>query len=494
MELYVLLAFSALLLAIVGAGEGLRAMGMRAEGSRRFVHIATGLAVAAAPLLFDQPWGLFLLAGVFVVVNFVSVGRGWFPGMHGIRRRSVGTVTFPLALLMALVATWLLGVERVYILQISFVVLAVSDPLASMVGMGLKRPGRIFVGSNEKSITGSTSFFLSCFAIVAGGLALVAGPAMSGMEILIAALVTAALATGAEALATGGWDNLFIVLAVLAPLSWLYVYPADVLWMGQSMVIALIFAWLATQVRFLTLDGALAAGGLAFFVLAFGGWAWAVPAFTFFFLSSLLSKFGRARKAEAELLAEKGSTRDSEQVYANGGIAWLLLLAYVFVPEVDVLYWGFAGAFAAAAADTWATEIGTSVRGPTRMIWSGRRVPPGTSGGVSVAGTLAALVGAGVVFVSLLPFAGPYLNGISVPLAALLVVGGGFAASLVDSFLGATAQGVYRDRQSGLITERRSPDVEGALVRGWRWMNNDRVNLACTFAGAALPVLALAFR
>lgn len=494
-DLPAFLGFSVLLAAVVGAGEGLRALaGWRPEASRRFVHAATGLAVAAAPFFFDSPLWLYVLAAAFVGINLVSVLRGWFPGMHAIQRRSIGTVTFPLALLVALATCWTLDPSRIYILQVAFVVLALSDPLASLVGMGLRKPGRIFVGPNEKSYAGSAAFFVSSFIIIAFTLSVVSAGAWSTTEVVLAALVAATLSTGAEALATAGWDNLFIVIAVLAPLSWLHVYPGEVGLLAVSAGVALVFIAASRAVGFLTLDGAIAAGGLAFFVLAFGGWAWAVPAFAFFFLSSLLSKAGRRRKASAEALAEKGSTRDSGQVYANGGIAWLLLLAYVFFPELDLLYWGFAGAFAAAAADTWATEIGTLVRGPTRLIWSGARVPPGTSGGVSVAGTLGALLGSTMVFASLYPFAGAYFDTVGLPLAAILVIGGGFVASLLDSLLGATAQAVYRDATSGLLTERPGLDLSHALVRGWRWLNNDRVNLACTFAGAVLPVLALAFR
>ena len=168
----------------------------------------------------------------------------------------------------------------------------------------------------------------------------------------------------------------------------------------------------------------------------------------------------------------------------------MLLAAYVFVPH-DALYWGFAGAFAAAAADTWGTEIGTLAGGPTRQVWSGRRVPPGTSGGVSGAGTFGALAGAAAVFLSLVPFAAEHLADVGVPLAALLVVGGGWAASMVDSLLGATVQALYRDPASGLLTER--PQA-GALVRGRRWITNDRVNLVCTLTGGFIPWAVIAIQ
>jgi uncharacterized protein (TIGR00297 family) len=485
------LVFSLALLGVVGTGEGLRAFaGWRPEASRRVVHALTGLLVATTPLLFHGPLWIYLLAAAFVVVNGVSVARGWLPGMHGIRRRSIGTVTFPLALIFALFTCWTLDPGRAYVLQIAFVVLALADPLASLVGTSLRRPGRIFVGPNEKSYAGSAAFFLATLVATTGGLYVFGAPNWTVSEILLAAVVVACLATGAEALATSGWDNLAIVVAVVTSLVWLDRAPELLGPVAFALAVSAAFMGASYGVRFLTLDGALAASGLAFFVLAFGGWAWAVPAFTFFILSSLLSKLGRRRKASAEVLAEKGSTRDAGQVYANGGVGWLLLLAYVFFPGADVLYWGFAGAFAAAAADTWATEVGTLVRGKTRSIWSWRPVPPGTSGGVSIAGTLAALAGATVVFASLAPFATPYLGALGWAHAAALVIGAGFLASLVDSMLGATAQALYRDANTGLLTERAMAGVHAQVARGWRWLTNDRVNMACTLAGALVPLLA----
>src|SRR6056297_2389138 len=91
------------LLVTVGAGEVLRAKAdWPAEASRRFVHALTGLLVVGSPLLFERPTWIYVLAAGFVLVNLWAVPRRAFPGMHGIRRRSWGTVTFPLALLFAL--------------------------------------------------------------------------------------------------------------------------------------------------------------------------------------------------------------------------------------------------------------------------------------------------------------------------------------------------------------------------------------------------------
>jgi uncharacterized protein (TIGR00297 family) len=480
------------LLATVGAGEALRAKaGWPAEASRRFVHALTGLLVVGAPVWFERPDWIYLLAVGFVLVNLWAVPRRAFPGMHAIRRRSWGTVTFPLALLFALATCWTLDPGRVYLLQAAFLVLAVSDPVASAVGMGLDRPGRFRIGVNEKSVAGSLAFFATALGLLVCALALWGPPLFTPMEIVGIALVAAVLATGAEALAGRGWDNFFVVVAVVAPLTVAHVDPGAVGLLLGALAAAVAFGLAAYAVRFLDRSGALAASGLAFSVVVLGA-EWAVPGVAFFVLSSLLSKAGRRRKAAAEARNEKGSRRDAGQVLANGGVAWALLVAYVFVPS-DALYWGYVGAFAAAAADTWGTEIGTLVGGPTRLVWSGRRVPPGTSGGVSAAGTLGAFAGAAVVFIAAWPFAGVSLGGFGPGATALLVIGGGFAASLVDSLIGATAQALYRDDGGGLTERAGVGGRTFALVRGRPWITNDRVNLACTLTGGALAALGAAW-
>lgn len=482
-DLTATLLFGLVLLAVVGLGEVLRSKaGWAPESSRRVVHALAGLLVVASPWLFEAPWGIAGLAAVFVLVNLYAVRRGLLPGMHGIRRRSLGTVTFPLALLFVLATCW--APDRAYILQVAFLVLALSDPLASLVGTRLRRPGRFRIAGHEKSVAGSTAFFLSAWALGAGALGVLNGHGLDGTGVVLAAFVVAALATGAEALARSGWDNLFVVVAIVVVLTWLHDRPGDAARLALAVGIAATFGGAAFAVRFLDLGGAVAAAGLGFSVLALGGWAWAVPGATFFVLSSVLSKLGRRRKAAAEALAEKGSRRDAGQVLANGGVAWALLAAYVFAPH-DALYWGFVGSFAAAAADTWATEVGTLVGGPTWSVWGGRRVVPGTSGGVSAAGTLGALAGALTVTASVLPFAGAYAGAVGPGVAAGVALAGGFVASFVDSVIGATAQARYRDAATGAITERAGA---GPLVRGRAWLTNDRVNGICSAVGALVPL------
>ncbi len=478
--------FAALLGACVAMGEGLRAYaGWRPESSRRAVHVGVGLATAACPVWIESPGGVYGLAVAFVGVNLLAVRRRYLPGMHGIARRSWGTVTFPLALIVALGLCWSLDGGRVFVLQTAFAVLALADPAASLVGTRATNPRPYVVAGATKSVAGSLAFVVVASATSAAVLALAAPPTFGAWQIGAGALVVACVGAAAEALGRNGWDNLWIVLAVVVPLAHLDGHPEAAGLHLAALALAVAFGVASYRARFLDLSGTLAASILAWMVVALGGLAWAVPAVAFFVLSSLLSRLGRRRKRDAEARAAKGSRRDAGQVVANGGVGAALLAAFVFFPE-PALYGGFVGAFAAAAADTWGTEIGTLVGGPTRRLGVGSRVPPGTSGGMSAAGTLGALAGAAVVAASAVPFAGAFASGAGLGVFAGAVVASGAAAAVVDSVLGATLQARFR-APDGTLTEReRVGERTLPLAAGVRWLGNDGVNLVCTLAGAGL--------
>ncbi len=475
--------FSGVLLAAVGVGEGLRAgFGWAPESTRRVVHAGVGVATALCPPLFSSPTLVYVLAGLFVAVNAAALRRRWLPAIHGAERPSLGTVLFPAALVGALFLCWTLDAGRVYILQTAFLVLGLADPAASLVGMRLRRPGRYTVAGAAKSVAGSLAFAAVAGVCTAGMLAWLT-PWSAG-RIAAGALAVAVVGAACEASGRRGWDNVLVVLGVVVPLAVLDARPDAAALVALAVAAGALFAAAAYRARSLDLSGALAGGVLAFLLFAAGGAAWAVPSLAFFVASSALSRAGRARKATAEARADKGSRRDAAQVAANGGIGAAFLAATLFWPDAaGLLYAGFLGAFAAAAADTWATEVGTLAGGPTRRMGLGRPVPPGTSGGVSLAGTLAAAAGASFVAACAAPFA-PW------PVVASVALGG-VAGALADTVLGATAQARYR-RADGTVTERAAEAGRAhPLAAGLAFVTNDRVNGVCTLAGALVPVLLL---
>jgi uncharacterized protein (TIGR00297 family) len=154
-------------------------------------------------------------------------------------------------------------------------------------------------------------------------------------------------------------------------------------------------------------------------------------------------------------------------VVANGGVAAAAALLGAWP--------AFAGALAAATADTWATEIGAFSPTPPRLITNGAPVPRGASGGITALGTVGGVLGAAMV-AGLAWVLGPRAGapGSTHPgVAAVIILGAGVVGMFVDSLLGATVQGAFEN-------EPVQP------TRGYAWLDNDTVNLAATLAGAGI--------
>ena len=153
---------------------------------------------------------------------------------------------------------------------------------------------------------------------------------------------------------------------------------------------------------------------------------------------------------------------------------------------------GFVGSISAATADTLATEIGLLYAHQPRLITNlRRRVPTGTSGGVSTLGFYATLLGSFFIW---LP---TFLLGSSLPFDALqkrlllVVIAGGFAGSILDSVLGASIQGLHKCPVCGMTTEKEYHCGEiTTLLRGYGNIDNNVVNFLAIGGGALVSIVA----
>jgi uncharacterized protein (TIGR00297 family) len=213
------------------------------------------------------------------------------------------------------------------------------------------------------------------------------------------------------------------------------------------------FAVLARALHGVNRSGAVA-GGVACFLLFDGAGPVAFATLAALFLMTwVATRLGYRRKL-ALGLAERREGRNAWQVLANLAVA--AFGSVVFCATGNRL-WLIAAvaALAEAATDTVASEIG-QYRGPdARMITTWERVPPGTDGGITIAGSIAGLA-SGMVIAAVATVGG------IVPWAQLWIpVAAGFAGMLIDSILGATLQ-------------RRG------------WISNQTVNFFATLAAAVL--------
>jgi uncharacterized protein (TIGR00297 family) len=221
-------------------------------------------------------------------------------------------------------------------------------------------------------------------------------------------------------------------------------------------------------VSWLTPGGLAAALGVGAAVVWGLSWPGLVVLLAFFLSGSLLT----------QLAEHRGPRRTARQVVANGGVAALAALAGSGTAAV--------GALAAAAADTWATEIGSFSPFPPRLITTGARVTRGSSGGITLLGTAGGVAGA--VAIALVA---RWVQPRAVAPGSATLVAAGVLGMLADSVLGATVQGKYECRVCGAQFERANTVCHEPvrLIRGWRWLDNDGVNLAATLVGAAAALL-----
>jgi uncharacterized protein (TIGR00297 family) len=237
--------------------------------------------------------------------------------------------------------------------------------------------------------------------------------------------------------------------------------------------------------------GMLSASGqwAAFFLgvlAAAAGWMWASLLVAFFVSATALTRWrGEEKYFRTQRTVPRATERTAYQVLANGGA--FVLLALLFQRSgADRWALGALGALAAAAADTWSTEVGTLFGGTPRSIWSARVVPVGMSGGVTAIGFLAGLAGAafiGTLGAALLPLA--YAR------AAAIVTAAGFSGCVGDSLLGGALQSKRYCERCKEWTERRvHPCGYRTKHRaGFTWATNNMVNLLATGVGAATAML-----
>jgi uncharacterized protein (TIGR00297 family) len=281
------------------------------------------------------------------------------------------------------------------------------------------------------------------------------------------------------------WQSKFVLILVLPftavgvavhALTWWTQAPAVVMWaLGLSGLFGLVAWKLRTATPVAAATGAIITASLMFstFVFPYRPWNTAlIPVLAVLLLTSFSTRFGR-RSKERLGTAEKRHGRGAPQVAANLGIAAVVLEpsiqsrlidSHVFSPPASapllIFVLGLA-ALAEAAADTVSSEIGQVLGGQPRMITTLRRVDPGTDGGITLAGTAAGVIAAGVV-----SFAGCLALRGGPSLFAIGWAGGVFGL-FFDSLLGATLE------RAG-------------------WLNNDAVNFLSTASAAAFALAIVA--
>ena len=426
--------------------------------ARKVLHITAVGACAIAPLLLEDlallRW--IVIGSELLLIWLVISGRLF--DQDG--SKSWGILLFPLPYL------FLLYVEADrWLIALPMAVLALADSLAALAGIFFSHRFFRFT-ADPKSVIGSAVFFVVTFCVF-----LLFPPIRSLLLLMpllnwiVLLLVIALLVTAIEALASRGTDNFFIPIAV-----WLLVKEVPMLQRSPSIAIglaaacicSLFFTLISMRMRWLTLGGAIAASFVGLWVMYFAGPLWLVPLFIFLIGSTSIGRFTRSGGSSDR---KHGKPRDAIQVICNGGV---FTVAASF-PDQDLSHLAMAASIAISAADTWASEIGLAFRGRTIDIATGRQVPPGLSGGISIAGSLGALF-ASVIFGAMAML---FIERDRTLIFSIIVTAG-MCGMLIDSLLGSKMQARYQNSDGSLSD---MPDSGSKRISGSAWMTNDAMNI-----------------
>ena len=216
--------------------------------------------------------------------------------------------------------------------------------------------------------------------------------------------------------------------------------------LAAALLVTGAFAGLAYALRMVSRGGAV--GGFvigAGIYLSLGPPGFAILAL-FVVGGSALTRLGYRSKEGRGIAQAHGGRRGARNALANCGVALLCaFLAVLIYSEAFVA--AFVASLGAAFADTAESEVGQLYGRTPRLITTLRKVPPGTDGAVSLPGTLAGLGVAGLT-----ALLGLLLGLVAGPVAAVLVAGGAFLGTVVDSFVGALAPRVGNELTNVLCT------------------------------------------
>jgi len=262
-----------------------------------------------------------------------------------------------------------------------------------------------------------------------------------------------------------------------------------------GLIISFLVAIVGKKKGWLTQDGAITFIITTSLIFGFGGLIWFLAGLPVLITGSFLSDFRAKEKAFLREIFQKGTPRDAGQVFANGGIPALIAVGSYFVVSKELFFVAYLGALSVANADTWATEIGVLSKTKPRLITTWKPVEAGTSGAISLLGTITAFLGSLTIYLfsALLIVVGKiFLSSGSIFIPVIL---GGLAGMFFDSLLGATVQGRYFCKKCKKFTEKsiHGCGSKTTLTEGFRWFTNDLVNIFSIAFGALVASILYRF-
>ena len=442
------------------------------ESNRRLVHVFIGIIMSFSTIIFSSNFFPSFLAISFILINIIAFKSTIFSGIHSQKRKSYGTIYFPLSYFIIIYFFW----ENSHFVILSLLILTISDPIAAQIGNRKDPLWKFKIWHDYKTVNGTIAFFTSSLLILMIGNIFILGYQLA--DLIGFALITTIFATISEITSKRGTDNLSIpiisILIMIGLNDQLEIQQGiiDKLNIALYLIAIPLILFIPFRLRILSISGYFGSITMGTLIVLFGNLIQFLLVALFFVLSALLNLILKAYLQKKT----KSSHRNISQVICNGGFALFLCIYEYFNPNPINIYL-YAASIAAAMSDTWATEFGKLSKSKPISITSFRPIDHGLSGGITIIGTIGSIIGSCII-----GFATWLLIESEIVLIFGIIITGFFSAML-DSLIGDKLQGKY-ETKTGKIVEEYKSDTN--LISGYEIIDNNFVNLVATISGPFL--------
>ena len=130
---------------------------IKAEYTRKLIHVTAGVFSVLFPLLLSNHWYLLGLTLLFIGILVITKYYGWLGSIHNIGRPSIGSFVYPVSIYFCFVVYQHYNHLVFYYLPI--LVMAISDPVAALAGLYWKKKSSDKQNNIQKLLLTRKTFF-----------------------------------------------------------------------------------------------------------------------------------------------------------------------------------------------------------------------------------------------------------------------------------------------------------------------------------------------
>ena len=200
-EIIKFMSFGALFIFVLGLAQAIHKAGISGTKSRKLSHMLGAIVAAFLPYFLKLD-SIIVLGLLFFALLLFSSKRRLLGGIHNVKRNTIGAFLFPVGIILSAL---LFKNQENSIYAMSILIMGLSDGIAGIVGETYGKHKYNF--TSEKTIEGSTSFFVVTTIIILVGTIL--NSSVHYLQLPLT-LMIAVIITIIEGISGKGWDNLTV--------------------------------------------------------------------------------------------------------------------------------------------------------------------------------------------------------------------------------------------------------------------------------------------